>query len=107
MTKEMFEKAKTAKSAEELIEMAKAENIKLSQEQAKDIFARLNSDGELSDEELDAVSGGCGDDDKDVKRCPNCGTEMEYYAPTNSYRCNNCHHNSKTDKLFLRQPNQP
>ena len=41
VSKELLEKAKTAKKAEELIEMAKAENI------------------ELSDEELDNVSGGC------------------------------------------------
>ena len=47
MDSKMLEKAKTAKSVEELLEMAKAENIKLSQEQAKEIFERLGSDGEL------------------------------------------------------------
>ena len=56
---EMIEKAKTAKSAEELLEMAKAENIELSAEQAAKAFAELNKTGELSDEELDNVSGGC------------------------------------------------
>ena len=59
---EMIEKAKTAKSAEELLEMAKAENIELSAEQAAKAFAELNKTGELSDEELDNVSGGCGRD---------------------------------------------
>ena len=59
---EMIEKAKTAKSAEELLEMAKAENIELSAEQAAKAFAELNKNGELSDEELDNVSGGCGRD---------------------------------------------
>ena len=59
MTKELLEKAKTAKTVEELIEMAKAENIELSAEQAAKAFAELHKAGELSDEELDNVSGGC------------------------------------------------
>ncbi len=61
-TDEMLEKAKTAKTAEELLEMAKAENIELTEEQAAKAFAELNRTGELSDEELDNVSGGCGRD---------------------------------------------
>ena len=59
-TNEIIEKAKTAKSAEELLELAKAENIELSAEQAEKAFAELNRTGELSDEELDNVAGGCG-----------------------------------------------
>ena len=58
--KELIEKAKTAKSAEELLEMAKAEHIELTAEQAAKAFAELNKTGELSDEELDNVVGGCG-----------------------------------------------
>ena len=60
ISKELIEKAKTAKSAEELLEMAKAENIELSAEQAAKAFAELNKMGELSDEELDNVAGGGG-----------------------------------------------
>ena len=56
---EMLEKAKTAKSAEELLAMAKAENVELTEEAAK-AFEELNKNGELSDEELDNVAGGCG-----------------------------------------------
>ena len=59
LSKELLEKEKRAKSAE-LIEMAKAENIELSAEQAAKALAQLNRNGELSDEELDNVSGGCG-----------------------------------------------
>ena len=62
VSKELLKKAKTAKSAEELLELAKAENIELSAEQAAKAFAKLNKTGELSDEELDNVSGGCGRD---------------------------------------------
>ena len=57
-----MEKAKTAKTAEELLELAKAENIELTEEQAKEYFATIHASGELSDEELDNVSGGCGRD---------------------------------------------
>ena len=59
ISKELIEKAIQAKTAEELIEMAKAENIELSAEQAAKAFAELHKAGELSDEELDNVSGGC------------------------------------------------
>ena len=56
---EMIEKAKTAKSAEELLEMAKTEKIELTEEEAVKAFAELHKMGELSDEELDNVAGGC------------------------------------------------
>ena len=59
ISKELLEKAKQAKTAEELIEMAKEENIELTVEQAAKAFAELNKTGELSDEELDNVAGGC------------------------------------------------
>ena len=58
-SKELIEKAKTAKTAEELLVMAKAENIELSAEEAEKAFAELNKTGELSDEELNNVAGGC------------------------------------------------
>lgn len=57
-TKEMIEKATSAKSAEELAEMAKAEGVELTTEEAEKYFAELSKTGELSDEELDNVSGG-------------------------------------------------
>ena len=57
-TKEMIEKAKAAKSVEELAEIAKAEGIELTAEEAKMHFDELHKTGELSDEELDNVAGG-------------------------------------------------
>ena len=61
ISKELLEKAKTAKSAEELLEMAKAQHIELTEEQAAKAFEKLHKTGELSDEELDNVAGGgCG-----------------------------------------------
>ena len=59
ISKELLEKAKTAKTAEELLAMAKAEKIELTEEEATKAFAELNKNGELSDEELDNVAGGC------------------------------------------------
>ena len=64
ISKELIETAKTAKSAEELLELAKTENINFTAEEAAKAFAELNKSGELSDEELDNVSGGCGSGDE-------------------------------------------
>lgn len=58
-SKELIEKAKTAKTAEELLQMAKAENIEMTAEEAEKALAGLHKMGELSDKELDNVSGGC------------------------------------------------
>ena len=58
-SKELIEKAKTAKTAEELLALAKAEKVELTEEEAAKAFAELNKTGELSDEELDNVAGGC------------------------------------------------
>ena len=72
VSKELIEKAKTAKTAEELLEMAKEESIEMSAEQAAKAFAELNKTGELSDEELDNVAGGC-DEFKQTKWKYNVG----------------------------------
>ena len=64
ISKELIETAKTAKSAEELLELAKTENINFTAEEAAKAFAELNKSGELSDEELNNVSGGCGSGDE-------------------------------------------
>ena len=60
ISKELLEKAKAAKTAEELIEMAKEENIELTVEQATKALAKMNKNSELSDEELDNVAVGGG-----------------------------------------------
>lgn len=59
---EMIEKAKKAKSAEELLELAKAGGVKMTADEAVTYFAQLNPNGsELDDDVLDAVTGGCGE----------------------------------------------
>ena len=60
---EIIEKAKAAKNAEELLELAKANGVEMTADEAKTYFEQLNpKSGELSDDDLDAVAGGgCGD----------------------------------------------
>ena len=56
---ELVAKAREAKSAEEIMELAKAEGMELTEQGAKEYYAMLNpQSGELSDDELDNVSGG-------------------------------------------------
>ena len=57
-TDEMIAKAKTAASAEELIELAAEEGIIITAEEAEKYFSFLSNNGELSDEALEAVAGG-------------------------------------------------
>ena len=75
-TNEIIEKVKTAKSAEELLAMAKAENIEMTSEEAAEAFEKLNASGELSDEELDNVAGGCSPSDPPKY---NIGDYVQYY----------------------------
>lgn len=61
LAKELVAKAKEAKTSEELMALAKEDGIDMTEESAALAFEQLNSKtGELSDSELDNVSGGCG-----------------------------------------------
>lgn len=102
MNQELIIKAKAAKSVEELLELAKASNVELSEEQAKDYFAKLNPiKGELSDDELDDVSGGgCGE--SKTKYCPNCNSELRMISEGTGnfsmkfyYLCDSCGYKEK------------
>ena len=56
---EMIEKAKAAKTAEELLALAKENNIAMTADEAATYFAQLNpKSGEISDDDLDNVAGG-------------------------------------------------
>ena len=62
LTPEMIEKAKAAKSVEELLEIAKANGVEMTADEAATYFAQLGpKNGELNDDDLDSVAGGaCG-----------------------------------------------
>ena len=55
---EMILKAKEAKNEQELLALAKENDIEMNEESAKAYFEQLHKTGELSDEELSNVSGG-------------------------------------------------
>jgi predicted ribosomally synthesized peptide with nif11-like leader len=93
LTPEMIEKAKAAKSAEELLEVAKANGIELTADEAATYFAQLNpKSGELDDDALDGVAGGCGGSTSDYPangtrvrvingdKCPKCGATTGTYS---------------------------
>ena len=74
LTAEQIEKIKACKTSEEILALAKKEGI------------------ELTEEQLEAVSGGCGGD-KEIK-CPECfytSSTVEHWD-NRYYRCNNCGH---------------
>ena len=100
---EMIEKAKAAKSAEDLHEVAKAGGIEMTADEAATYFAQLNpQSGELDDDALDGVAGGCGGTytpDGTIRvtsgqTCSKCGG-TEGYVRTARYSkpyviCNKC-----------------
>ena len=57
MANEIFEKLKAAKSAEELVEIAKANGAEITVENAQKLFSQI-SGGEISDEDLEKIAGG-------------------------------------------------
>ena len=103
-TTEIIEKAKGAKTAHELLELAKAEGITITVDEAATYFAQLNSEGvELSDAELYNVSGGGCSDDLPLYR--NYTMVHEFFC-TNCFRaypaskCKVIHYEAQDDKAF-------
>lgn len=91
-TPEQIKKARTAKNAEELLTFAKEDGVELTGDEARKRFA------ELSDNELDNVSGGCGEPEKPIYTamiCDNCGCNTFWdgdYVNGIMYKCNMCAH---------------
>ena len=73
LTSEMMEKAKGAKSVEEILDIAKANGVEMTEDEAKSYYAQLNSKvGELNDDDLEKVSAGGSMVDKMPQICPIC-----------------------------------
>ena len=68
LTPELIAKARAAQSAEELLELAKANGIEITAEEAKIYFEQLRASGTVSDEELDVIAGG---NEEDEQSCGN------------------------------------
>ena len=58
MNEEMLKKLTEAKTAEELIAIAKEYGKELTKEQADEMLKPADTEGELSDDDLDSVAGG-------------------------------------------------
>ena len=105
LTPEMIEKAKAAKTAEELLELAKANGVDMTADEAKTYFAQLNpKSGELDDDDLDAIAGGAcarteqanhAQDAVSNMPCPRCGAVGEWallhkFKDNTDFYCANC-----------------
>ena len=98
MDKNLILKAKDAKSVEELMALAKENGIELNEEDAKMYFEQFNSKkGELSDDELDNVSGGMRPLVASAPcpivasaPCPKCKTQGRYTGSGNEWKCPTC-----------------
>lgn len=82
---ELIEKAKTLKSVEELLALARENSVEMDVREAEVYFARLNpAAGELSDDELGDVSGGgCSDSEYELHD----GDLVQLRPDVNSYNC--------------------
>jgi predicted ribosomally synthesized peptide with nif11-like leader len=81
-TPKLVAKAKAAKSADELFNLAKENGIEITEEEAKTYFAQLNANDAISDDELDAVAGG--------GSCPSNGEEDDSSSGVNKVTCLHC-----------------
>ena len=95
LTPELIAKAKAAKSAEELLTLAKKNNVEMTEEEAKTYFEQLNANGAVSDDELGAVAGGgflglscSGEEDNKVKeKLILLGAEFRFKNGTKCPKC--------------------
>ena len=91
MDKDLIQRAKSAKTADELLAMAKETGITMSAEEANVNFKALHpASGELADDELDNVSGGACVTVM-AATCPKCGSEHVSMAGTQDYPLITCH----------------
>ena len=101
LSKDMLGKAKEAKSPEQLSALAKENGVELTAEEAEEYFAQMHKEGELSDEELDHVSGGgCHKKDGrlivttrygcDLWACTYCGSTKVYNSLSGGQQMHCC-----------------
>ena len=96
LTSKMKSVAMQAKSVEELLKLAAEYGYEISKEEAEEIYAELNQAGELSDEELENVTGGgCYSTDKEGLLIVTAGNRCELFKQS-SFRsgstCLSCYY---------------
>ncbi|MGN0483434.1 MAG: hypothetical protein ACI4HI_07765 [Lachnospiraceae bacterium] len=85
ISKDVLVKAKQTKNAEELLALAKENGMEMTAEQAEENFAKLHQNGELADDELDNVAGGCSQ-----KVCANCKSNQLFPYGGGKFKCIDC-----------------
>ncbi len=112
VTNEQLAKAKKAKSAEELLALAKENGIELAEEKAAEYYAELHKEGELADEELDNVAGGSScingrsySDDPPHYLITTCGNWCDKFKVVNKESlsgtsCDNCAYRKGTIPMY-------
>ncbi len=96
MDKESLKKAKETKSLDELKALMGENGFDMDEEKVEKIYESVHSDGALSDEELEGLSGGLfGADEYDIKDCPKCYRVMKVNHWTNKGKCPSCGYEGK------------
>ena len=90
MNKELFAKAKEAASAEELLALAKENNIEITEDEAKEYYDRLHVTGELSDDELENAAGGMVGGSCGNRYCMKCGGKNVMHTIQCGWVCLDC-----------------
>lgn len=80
LTDELIEKAKSAKSVEEMLALASENKFEMTEEQAEEYFQKLNPKaGQLEDDELDNVVGGaCGPKPLSCRHCGSTDVVLDW-----------------------------
>ncbi len=84
---EVFNKVRAAQSPEEVAALAKENGSTITSERAAQIYAHFHGTGELADEDLEDVAGGCGSGNY-KRTCPWCGGPINIY-PEGDF-CDGC-----------------
>ncbi len=79
MDSDLLKKARTAQSPDDLVTLAEKSGLKLSKSDAEHYFNAVKSRGEISDDELDAVSGGGACYTKEGFLSTTCGYKCSYF----------------------------
>lgn len=84
-SEDLVQKVRQAKSPEEIVAIAEENGTPVTDERAATLYERMHGVGEIADEELDSVAGGCSGSGR---TCPWCGGHISTY-PEADY-CDGC-----------------
>ena len=107
MNSELIVKAREASSVKELLALARENNIELTEDEARELFDRFHTNGELADDELESVAGGGCAYETPPETCPKCHSKnFRIYNHINGlwqltcYVCNECSHQWEVKGIY-------